>query len=57
MRCVSSLHLYKGIHRREFDRSGLREFLEELSSPLPYVPPLFLFLSGSAPMFEVMPAS
>jgi hypothetical protein len=34
MRCVSSLHLYKGISRGEFDTSGLREFLEELSSPL-----------------------
>jgi hypothetical protein len=29
-------------HGGEFDTSGLREFLEELSSPLPYAPPLFL---------------
>jgi hypothetical protein len=28
--------------RGEFDTSGLREFLEELSSTLPYAPPLFL---------------
>jgi hypothetical protein len=32
----------KGPHIGEFDTSGLREFLEELSSPLPYAPPLFL---------------
>jgi hypothetical protein len=42
MRCVSFLHLYKGTPRGEFDTCGLREFLEVLSSPLPYAPPLFL---------------
>jgi hypothetical protein len=41
MWCGSSLHLYKGTPRGEFDTSGLSEFLEELSSPLPYAPPLF----------------
>jgi hypothetical protein len=35
----------KGPLGGEFDTSGLREFLEELSSPLPYAPSLFLFSS------------
>jgi hypothetical protein len=38
---VSPIHLYNP-PRGEFDTSELREFLEELSSPLPYAPPLFL---------------
>jgi hypothetical protein len=42
MRCFSSLHLYKGTPRGEFDTSGLREFIEELSSLLPYASRLFL---------------
>jgi hypothetical protein len=38
-------HLFtyiKGFLGGEFDTSGLREFLEELSSPLSYAGPLFL---------------
>jgi hypothetical protein len=34
--------LYKPHHEGEFNTSGLRELLEELSYPLPYAPPLFL---------------
>jgi hypothetical protein len=52
------IRLYKRPpHRGEFDTSGLREFLEEISSPLPYAPPLFLFPTSSSPLFGVVPAS
>jgi hypothetical protein len=34
--------LYNPTHGGELDTRGLREFLEYLSSPLPYVPTLFL---------------